>query len=79
MMLPHAFRILAKDEDAVKAFVKKIHQFEVCGRYLAPVVGGLNTVGAKTNNYIFPLESDYKTLIDKFDAATGAAAGAVEP
>ena len=79
MMLPHAFRILAKDQDAVKAFVKKYISSNYGGDISPLVVGGLNTVGAKTTNYIFPLESDYKTLIDKFDAATGAAAGAVGP
>jgi hypothetical protein len=77
LMLPRAFRILAQDQAALKAFVKKYISSKYIGGIAPLVVGGVNSVGAKTTMWIFPLEADYKTLIDRFDAS--AAAGAAAP
>jgi hypothetical protein len=74
LISPRAFQVVAKDDDAVKAFVQGFIRAKFSGSFTPLVVGGLNSVGSGVTNYVFPLESDYKSLIAKFDMAAAAAA-----
>ena len=68
LMMVHGLRILARDEDALKAFINKYISSTYKGKVLPFVVGGVNSVGKTTTRYVFPLEMDYEKLIDRFDA-----------
>lgn len=68
LMLPHGIKVLAKDQDALKAFVVKFISAGFKGSIVPFVVGGLDSIGTTTTKYVFPLETEYKSLIDRFDA-----------
>jgi hypothetical protein len=68
LMLPHGFRILAQNQDSLKDFVKQYINAAYKGSVVPFVVGGLDSIGKTTTNYVFPLETAYKQLIDRFDA-----------
>src|ERR1700733_3522556 len=68
LMLPHGIRVLAQDQSALKAFVVKFISSGYKGDVNPFVVGGLDSIGKTTTKYVFPLEKDYKSLIDRFDA-----------
>lgn len=77
LMLPRAFRIMARDQDAIKAFIQNYIRLKYSGSISPLIVGGLNSVGSTVTKYVFPLEPDYKGLLAKFDA--GAAASSAGP
>jgi hypothetical protein len=68
LMLPHGIRVLAQDQDALKDFVTKYISSSYKGSVSPFVLGGLDSITAATTKYVFPLEADYKKLIDRFDA-----------
>jgi hypothetical protein len=68
LMLPHGIRVLAQDQDALRDFVTKYISSSYKGGVSPFVIGGLDSITATTTKYVFPLESDYKKLIDRFDA-----------
>jgi hypothetical protein len=68
------FKIVAQDQDALKAFVTKYISANYKGKVDPFVVGGLNSVGNAPTQYVFPLESDYKKLIERFGSTTNAKA-----
>ena len=74
LVFPRAFRVISKDDDALRAFIRGYIREKYSGSVSPFVVGGLNSVGTKVTRYIFPLESDYKTSLVKFDSAAGKAA-----
>jgi hypothetical protein len=76
LVFPRAFKVIAKNDDALKAFVQGYIREKYSGSVSPFVVGGINSVGTKVTKYIFPLESDYKTLLVQFDVS---AAKAVAP
>ena len=63
------FTVLAKDEDALKAFVQTFIKARYSGSVSPFVVGGVNSTGSAPTVYTFPLDSSYKSLLVKFDAA----------
>jgi hypothetical protein len=76
LVFPRAFKVVAKDDEALEAFVQGYIREKYSGSVSPLVVGGINSVGTKVTKYIFPLESDYKTLLVQFDVS---AAKAVAP
>jgi hypothetical protein len=64
-----SFTVLAKDEDALKAFVQTFIKAKYSGSVSPFVVGGVNSTGSTPTVYTFPLDSSYKSLLVKFDAA----------
>jgi hypothetical protein len=69
LVLPRAFKVIAENDDALKAFVQGYIRAKYSGSVSPFVVGGVNSVGRSVTKYVFPLEPDYKTLLVKFDAA----------
>jgi len=73
LVFPRAFKVVAKDDAALKAFVQGFIRSKFAGSLSPLLVGGVNSVGSKVTTYVFPLEPDYKTLLAKFDSAAKAA------
>jgi hypothetical protein len=63
---PHGFSVVAKDEDALKAFAKGYIKAKYSGSVEPFVVGGVNSTGKGPTVYTFPLESSYKSLLVTF-------------
>lgn len=74
LVLPRAFRVIAKNDEALRAFVQGYIRAKYSGSVSPFVVGGVNSVGGSVTKYVFPLESDYKSLFVKFDAAAAKSA-----
>jgi hypothetical protein len=75
LMLPHGVRIVAQDQDTLKAFVKKFISAKFDGSISSLVVGGLNSVGAGAVIFDLPLEADYKRQLVQFDAGAASSSG----
>jgi hypothetical protein len=70
LMLPHGAHIIAEGRDAIKAFIKKYISATFSNAHATSLVlGGLNSVGSGPVSFTFPLEGDYKKLLDKFDGS----------
>lgn len=73
-VFPRGFKVIAKNDDALTDFVKTFIRPKYSGSVSPFIVGGLNSVGTRVTKYIFPLESDYKPLLVRFEAPAAKAA-----
>jgi hypothetical protein len=77
LMLPHGARIVAESSDALIAFIKKFINSKFSdGRSSFFKIGGLNSVGSGAVQFVFPLETEYKNLLEQLDVS---ASGSVVP
>jgi hypothetical protein len=66
LMLPHGVMVVAEDRDAIKAFVTQyINAGFSDPAATSLVLGGVNSVGSGPVAFTFPLEADYKKLLDQ--------------
>ena len=72
------FRAFATNADQVKAFIKGYISSGYTGGVTPFVFGGLEPTGSTViagKKHVYPLESDYKTLLATHDASKSASAG----
>jgi len=67
LMLPHGIQVIAEDRNAIGLFLKKYFRKDYSNvAATSLVLGGLNSVGAGPVSFTFPLESEYKKLLDMY-------------
>ena len=67
LVLPHGVQVIAEDRNAIGPFIKKYIRKDYSNvTATSLVLGGLNSVGAGPVLFTFPLEGDYKKMLNMY-------------